>query len=177
MKIKWFVIPFLSNVLDSVRFSTHWTGCFSFRFLFFVLFVVCLVGGVDVSRATEPTDANHNDQKPKGWESDDKTTSFIPYWRFWFGENLKWKRRNKLMNNKSKLLNNLLIALLIKIFKIPFSIVILFDNIFKMISWLTVRDYLFIRYKMGSLYIEYLNFIVVLCMHFLFICVTKTSLF
>lgn len=88
-----------------------------------------------------------------------KTTSFIPYWRFWFGENLKWKRRNKLMNNKSKLLNNLLIALLIKIFKIPFSIVILFDNIFKMISWLTVRDYLFKRYKMGSLFIEYFNFI------------------
>lgn len=62
-------------------------------------------------------------------------------------------------NNKSKLLNNLLIALLIKIFKIPFSIVILFDNIFKMISWLTVRDYLFIRYKMGSLFNEYFNFI------------------
>lgn len=159
MKIKWFVIPFLSNVLDSVRFSSHWTGCFSFGFLFFVLFVVCSVRGVDVSRATEPTDANHNDQKPKGRESDDKTTSFIPYWRFRFGENLKWKRRNKLMNNKSKLLNNLLIALLIKIFKIPFSIVILIDNSFKMISWLTVRDYLFIRYKMGSLFIEYFNFI------------------
>lgn len=153
MKIKWIVIPFLSNVLDSVRFSSHWTGCFSFGFL---LFVVCSVGGVDVSRATEPTDANQNDQKPKGRESDDKTTSFIPYWRFWLGENLKWKRRNKLMNNKSKLLNNLLIALLIKIFKIPFSIVILFV---KMISWLTVRDYLFKRYKMGSLFIEYFNFI------------------
>lgn len=159
MKIKWFVIPFLSNVLDSVRFSTHWTGCFSFRFLFFVLFVVCSVRGVDVSRATEPTDANHTDQKPKGRESDDKTTSFIPYWRFRFGENLKWKRPNKLMNYKSKLLNDLLIVLLIKIFKIPFGIVILFDNIFKMKSRLTVRDYLFKRYKMGSLFIEYFNFI------------------
>lgn len=34
-------------------------------------------------------------------------------------------------NNKSKLLNNLLIVLLIKIFKIFFGIVILFDNILK----------------------------------------------
>lgn len=168
MKIKWFVIPFLSNVLDSVRFSSHWTGCFSFGFLLFVFFVVCSVRGVDVSRATEPTDANHNDQKPKGRESDDKTTSFIPYWRFWFGENLKWKRRNKLMNNKSKLFNNLLIALLIKIFKIPFSIVILFDNIFKMISWLTVRDIYSKDTKWGLCLLNTLILYSVLCMHFFY---------
>lgn len=110
VKIRWFIIPFLSKVLDSVRFSSHWPGCFSFGFILFVFFVFCLVGGVDVSRATEPTYANHNDQKPKGREPDDKTTNYIPYRRFWFSKSLKWITKKTIKQSFVKRYNLLLFS-------------------------------------------------------------------